>query len=269
MRSCRTAPGSPGTWTIMYGSASLPIASACAFFSALHRLLFSDPTDVSRMSFRCRRFTPGRVVVCLVEAQVLRGCFARFRPIHHDRLYGRRQELGVMDIRPGDHRTQRASVLVDDHAPYRPVFPAIRRVRPDLVPAEPSLAHRAVGALPLPADTVEFLALGDHHGPDLLHHAVLVPALEPAADRTVVAELLGQVVPLASGPHAEDDPVERLTPVGPLPAPLGRWGRRGVREQDRLDLGPQLIRDFPDGLQRLDRSLLPSHRLASLFPSWE
>ena len=43
-----------------------------------------------------------------------------------------------------------------------------------------------------------------------------------------------------------------------------RGCRRCVLQQDGLDLGPQLVRDFPDRFQGLDRPLLPSHRLASL-----
>ena len=66
-----------------------------------------------------------------------------------------------MDIRPGDHRTQRASILVNDRAPFRPLFPAIRGIWADVVAAKPSLAHRPVGTLPLPLDGTQSLAPGD------------------------------------------------------------------------------------------------------------
>src|SRR3954470_20809560 len=70
---------------------------------------------------------------------------------------------------------------------------------PVFSPPEPGLAQHPVGRLPLPVHRPELVTLLDQHGPDLLEDAVLAPPLEPAVDRAVVAELLGQPVPLAAG----------------------------------------------------------------------
>src|SRR5215472_9805936 len=84
---------------------------------------------------------------------------------------------------------------------------------PTFFPPEPGLAHAAIGTLPLPVDLAQFLARGDQRGPDALHHPVATPALEPAVDGGVIAELLGQVVPLAAAAQAVDNAVDDRPPV--------------------------------------------------------
>jgi hypothetical protein len=79
---------------------------------------------------------------------------------------------------------------------------------PVFSPPEPGLAQHPVGRLPIPLDRPEFVALLDQNGPDLLEDAVPAPTLEPAMHRAVVAELPGELVPLAAATEAEDDPVE-------------------------------------------------------------
>src|SRR5262249_56710997 len=69
---------------------------------------------------------------------------------------------------------------------------------PPFFPPEPGFAQSAVGALPVEVDVAQFSALGDQNRPETLHHAVVAPALEPAVDGAVTAELPGQVVPLAA-----------------------------------------------------------------------
>ncbi len=81
-------------------------------------------------------------------------------------------------------------------------------------------------------------------------------------DRAVVAELLGKMVPLTARPHALDDPVERQTPIGPLPSTLLGRRKRSILQEDGFDPRPEFIRDFPGRFQWLDRLLLPSQRLA-------
>src|SRR3954453_18632652 len=80
--------------------------------------------------------------------------------------------------------------------------------------------------------------------------------------RGVVGELLGQVVPLATGTQSEDDGVQG----GPLvdAPPTGALGRIAFGE-DRLDLLPQLVGHAPDGGKRLcfGSELLPHWGLLS------
>jgi hypothetical protein len=123
---------------------------------------------------------------------------------------------------------------------------------PVFFPPEPGLAQHPVGRLPPPIDRPEFVALLDQDGPDPLEDAVAAPPLEPTVHRAVVAEVLGQPVPLAAGAEAEEDAVDGLPPVdaGPTAMPLGRG--RGVLPEDRLDPLPEGIGDLPDRLQRQD-----------------
>src|SRR5262249_56601099 len=111
---------------------------------------------------------------------------------------------------------------------------------PAFPPPAPALPPHPVGPLPLPFDTAEFVALGHQHRPDLLEHTALGPALEPAVDGALGAVSLGQLVPLAAAPHAEDDAVEGPTPVGRRPT----GGLAGPELlEDRLDPPPPGVRD--------------------------
>jgi hypothetical protein len=76
-------------------------------------------------------------------------------------------------------------------------------------------------------------------------------------DRAVVAELFGELVPLAAAAEAEDDPVEGGPPVDPRAAAVLLGRRRGILQEDRLDPLPEAVGDFPDGLQGLDVTLRP------------
>jgi hypothetical protein len=134
---------------------------------------------------------------------------------------------------------------------------------PTFFPPEPGLAQSPVGRLPLPIDRPEVVAFLDQHGPDLLEDAVSAPPLEPAVDRAVVAELVGELVPLAAGAEAEDDPVEGGPQVDAGPTAVRLRRRWGVGQEDRLDPLPEGIGDFPDGLQRLDVTFRPGHGCVS------
>src|SRR4051794_30256497 len=85
---------------------------------------------------------------------------------------------------------------------------------PVFFPPEAGLAQARVGALPLPVHPTELVAGLGEGPPDPFHHAPGGPALEPVVDGALGPELRGELVPLAAGPHAEDDPVEHLAPVG-------------------------------------------------------
>jgi hypothetical protein len=82
-------------------------------------------------------------------------------------------------------------------------------------------------------------------------------------DRAIVAELLGQLVPLAAAAEAEDDPVEGGSQVDARPAAVLLGRRRGVFQEDRLDPFPEAVGSFPDGRQRLDITLRPGHGCVS------
>ena len=62
---------------------------------------------------------------------------------------------------------------------------------------------------------------------------------------TVVAELLGEFVPLATAAHAEEDAVEGPSPVGAFTAGGLGWG---VFKENRLKALPQRIGNFPNGV---------------------
>lgn len=65
-------------------------------------------------------------------------------------------------------------------------------------------------------------------------------------DSAVVAQVFGQLVPLAATPQAVDDAVEHHPRVSSLaPGMLGRV----EFPDDRLNFRPQVVRYLPDGVQ--------------------
>jgi hypothetical protein len=129
---------------------------------------------------------------------------------------------------------------------------------PVFFPPEPGLAQHPISRLPLPVDAAQFVTGLDQHAPDLLQGAIAAPALEPAMDRAVIAEAIGELVPLASGSEAEDDAVDRRAPVDPRSAAMGLGSGRADFQQDGFDPPPELVVDFPDRLKRLDCTSGPS-----------
>src|SRR5512143_2556564 len=236
------------------GSLHHPATGLAAARATLWPPVLTDRADVADVAALLDHLMPGRVVAPLVPAQVLLD-LPRVGPLDDDRLHRRLQELHVGHIGPGADHPERAAVALDQQAllgaRLAPVGGGLAR----LFPPEPGLAQHPVGRLPLPVHRPELVARLDQHCPDLLEDPVPAPPLEPAVHRAVVAELLGELVPLTAAAEAEDDPVERRPPVDPLAAAVTPGRRRCVLPQERLDPLPEPVGDLPDGFQRLGFSL--------------
>ncbi len=98
-----------------------------------------------------------------------------------------------------------------------PGLPRSVGLRPTSFPPEPGLAQSPVATLPLPVDPAQVVAGGRQQAPQPLEEAVPAEALEPAMHRPIAAEALGHLVPLAPGPHAEDDAVDDRAEAHPWP----------------------------------------------------
>jgi hypothetical protein len=130
---------------------------------------------------------------------------------------------------------------------------------PTFFPPEPRLAKPAIRCLPLPVDRSEFVAFRNERGPDLREHTISAPPLKPAMDRAIVAELLGQPVPLTSGAEAEDDAVEGGAQIDARSAAVCFRLRRRVLQEDWLDALPEFVANFPNRVEGLYLSTGPSH----------
>ena len=123
-------------------------------------------------------------------------------------------------------------------------------------PPKTRLAHRAIGALPSPVDSAQFFAVLDQRGPDSFQDALVDPPLEGAMNGRIVAELPGQVVPLAAAAHLIDDAVERRPRVDTRAPRLTGWI---PLVQNGLNDTPQFVADLPNGGKRLDLAFLSGH----------
>jgi hypothetical protein len=77
--------------------------------------------------------------------------------------------------------------------------------------------------------------------------------------RAVIAELLGQLVPLASGAEAENDTIEGGAPIDALSAAMCSGRRRRIFQEDWLDALPEFVAGFPNRVESLCLSVGPSH----------
>jgi len=81
-------------------------------------------------------------------------------------------------------------------------------------------------------------------------------------NRAIVAKYLGQMIPLTSGSHSEDDAVDGLAKVNTTST--GWLGRIGFG-QNRLRSFPGRIGDFPDRFQGYgNRFFLTGHNVTPL-----
>jgi hypothetical protein len=65
----------------------------------------------------------------------------------------------------------------------------------------------------------EFFTMVDQERPEFVEDAFVFPAFEGAMHRGIVAELFWQMVPLAAGSGAIDDPVQTFPGIGTVSSP--------------------------------------------------
>lgn len=145
----------------------------------------------------------------------------------------------------------------------RPFFPPVRGVGPHALECQRRFSRSPVYALPAPGDPLHLVVLGQSGLPYLQEKAFPMPALEVGVHGTGAAVLLGQRLPLTSGPkhiHNRRENLPRwhrlaarsgLALVLAAPRPFARWNQR-------FDLASQRFRHRPRlDLRHLDRYLRP------------
>ncbi len=104
--------------------------------------------------------------------------------------------------------------------------------------------------------------------PHIGKRPLYAPLYAPVMNRGVVAELPGQIIPLAARTHLVNDAVEAFALVDAWPTHVGFWVELSQEREDKLV--PKIVGNFPQGRQlrrRLDSCdpwLLGSSWLRSL-----
>jgi hypothetical protein len=99
---------------------------------------------------------------------------------------------------------------------------------------------------------LQIVALGQENGPQNVKDGFFFPAEEGTVDAAVVAELFGQVVPLATCSHPKDDAIEGKARIAALTA---SFGGRIIDGQHFFDQLPERVRDVPERRERLGLGL--------------
>src|SRR5215210_9207398 len=189
-----------------------PSSSWITLLSLQVLLLFSNASDMRLVVVALHHFPSGLFIVALLQAQMLRSLLGGFGTLHHDGGIQRGfKQLEVGYVGSGYHHRQRSSALgLDEKGALHSFLPSTSvGLGPTRGPPKTSLAHSALGGLPLEVHPTEFLALLDETLPDQIQHAKLDPPLEGPVYRGVVGELSsGQAVPLDPASHPEDDRVQ-------------------------------------------------------------
>jgi len=200
----------------------------------------------------------GRIIVPLVETKVLLATL-RVGSFDHDRLDRCFEQLLVHDVGSGDHHREWSSISLHQDRLLGAVLGAVGGVFPHVFPAESSFAEPTIGCLPAPIHDSELVAFGQQDRPDLFEDAVAAPPLEPTMDRAIVTEIFGKLVPLTSGPEAEDDSVNRRSPVDTRATSMTLGRCRRILEEARLNPPPELVVYFPNCIEGTILSSGPSH----------
>jgi hypothetical protein len=233
----------PGKGSFHDPSTSLPASWPTRLSAVL-----TDWPNVRYIAMPLSDFMAGRVVVPLVQTKVLLATL-RVGTFDYDRLDRGLEQLLVHDIGSGDHYAKWSSIPLDQDRLLGSVLGAIRGVFPHVFPAESRFAQATICRLPASIDASELVAFRQQDGPNLLEDAVAAPPLEPAMDRAIVTEMLGKLVPLASGAKAEDGTVEGRSPVNSRATAMSLGPCRSILPQDRLNPLPELVVDFPDCIE--------------------
>ena len=241
MPSCRSAPGSPGTWTAKPRGVPPPNAGRVGLLARLIQFLLATP-DMRLVSGFGDGPVAGGIVVPLVQAQWAPST------VHHYALQRRLEELRIVDIGSGHHHAQWPACPVDQDAFLAPSLAPVRGIASNSAP-------------PKRAFPIEQSA--DCHSqstPSSSRHSSIrtaqIPSSTPRSthrwkvlDGAVIPQLLGQVVPLA-GAQTKDDALQHLPLVHPF-APFGLGGSNSKITGSSL---PKIIWYFPYRWQSLPLS---------------
>src|SRR5712691_11710172 len=212
-----------------------PTPRGMALFALLVQLLLANAPNVRGVAVCRNGGLPGRIVVALVQTQMLRMPRGRLGPLDHDRLQGCREQLGIVDVGSRHHHGERASLPLNQEAAFYPRLAPIGGVASDPVSSRARFPHAGIGRLPFPVYSAQLVLRRLEQRPDLIEDPPTAPALKGPMDRAVVRELLGQVIPLDPTAQSINDRVEGAPGINAF-APPGTG--RVVLVQQRLDLLP-------------------------------
>ena len=119
---------------------------------------------------------------------------------------------------------------------FTPSLPRSVGFFPVFFPAQRSLGHRSVHALPAPLDALQFVVLAKSPRPELLEDSVLRPFLKVGVDGAAGAELTRHGFPLTAGAKDVEDAGHDLPQFEAGPA---SFTTRFVNGEQRLDTFPE------------------------------
>lgn len=115
---------------------------------------------------------------------------------------------------------------------------------PVFFPPEGRLGHCPIHREPAPINTFVFIVVQEPLTPDFVEYTCFQPLTEPSVRGGARADPRRiQGVPLAASAEHEQNGRHRVSVRDPRPVASQRMHR--PRWQQRLDLGPQLVRQFP------------------------
>ena len=146
MPSCRSAPGSPGTWTASPGCVPPPTAGPGGSSRAIGPISLRQFVGYAagirlrrrpRGRWDCHTPCPGTVLDA-------------FRPVHHYALQRRLKEFRIVDICSGHHHAQWPACPVDQDAFLAPSLPPVRGIVSNSAPPPnaPSPSSNRLTAIP-------------------------------------------------------------------------------------------------------------------------
>src|SRR6187200_258009 len=128
------------------GSFYYPAPCRVSLALAVVELFLTDVANVSLIVIVGYGLLARRIVVALIQTQMLRRGGSRFRPLDHHCLQRLGQQLRVMHVSRRHHRCQRASVSLHPQTALHPSFGAVGGIGADLIPPKRAFPKAASAA---------------------------------------------------------------------------------------------------------------------------
>src|SRR5215212_548170 len=204
-----------------------PSPRRIAFLARIIFLLLADTPDVRDVAATLEHFPSRLLVVTLVQAQVLmRRLLGGFGALGDDGIERRLQEFEVWHVGSGYHHRKRATVCLNQKGAFDAYFGSIGRIGAYELPpkrALPIAPSAACHSKSTPPNSSHFSIRAPHISSST-PFSIHLWKVRWARHGRVLGELLfGQLVPLATTSHPEDDRIQggSLVHAGPTGA-LGR-----------------------------------------------
>jgi hypothetical protein len=141
--ACRTELTARDTSRALPMFVQLPPAAPGPAFAGSHRIFPADPANMRRVVVIHSCLMAGRIIVALIQPEMLRLRGSWLRPLDDNRIEPLRQQFGVVNVGSSNGNPERASIGFHSEAALYPLRPPLRGLGANEVPPKRALPSAA------------------------------------------------------------------------------------------------------------------------------